>query len=290
MSLDVGCSLRRSAVPGGGTLFVARSNGCLRRSGLLLRASWPRIRPATVRCWRNVDDADLAALLRDVSPPIGTAQQNLSVIEGNDVQQQRDVAGTEPWLRHVAERWALASADDLELCRIRACTRAGWTRMIRTVCRRLKISYCHHQCKNWHCSGPPLTSNSGPAFGSQAGYPTLTNYAKIPVRAAQAMKRHKAGWILGQAVADQLDSLLGIVISFRSHSIHVLGQPGDPTRRSLGACVGGTPFTCPDCPWINDFVWLDLMSIGRDTACCSCQRRSRKMLCGLLLAEHPGSR
>ena len=49
VSSAAGFNLQLSVVPGAMTLFVAHSNGCLRRSGPRLRANWPGVLQATFR-------------------------------------------------------------------------------------------------------------------------------------------------------------------------------------------------------------------------------------------------
>ena len=47
--------------------------------------------------WRNVDDADLAALLRGRVTPNPEQRNRSSVMKATMYWQQRDVVGTEPW-------------------------------------------------------------------------------------------------------------------------------------------------------------------------------------------------
>lgn len=220
--------------------------------------------------WRNVDDADLAALLRDVSPPeSGTAQQEQRN-EGNDVRQQRDVAGTEPWLQHVAERWALASADDLRrLCGYEPAPEPELDPHDRD---RLQAS------PEFLALPPPMQElalqwsaidlEQWTSFWV-TGWLSYADQLRQDSRQSGASdeKAQKLAGFLGKLWLINWTRYWGIVesrfVPIRSMSWDSLAIPlAEAWARALVELL----HLSPDCPWINDFVWLDLMSIGRDTA------------------------
>ena len=175
-----------------------------------------------------------------------------------------------PWVLHLAERWSLAAARDLRrLClfeqqddqdtnlyRYEALQKSPAFQALPDATRALAQQWAAVDIQQW----AGFWAVDWLVYLEYLGDPDAEAHENSNLAAMRA-------GVLGKHWLINWTRYWGIV---ESRFVPIRRMSWDslaiPLAESWADALIEVLRLSPDCPWINDFVWLDLMSIGRDTA------------------------